>query len=89
MPETQSVLFSIAICQTTANGSFFIYHLDPTFNPKNPQFIGVFASLQSICLPFWEVRESEPHVFESYLSQTNHFKIATCHFLVRRSALLG
>ena len=37
--------------------------------------------------PFWEIRESEPCEFELWSSQTNDFKIDTCHFLVL--ALLG
>ena len=43
----------------------------------------------SVCLPFWELGKLKPRGFESWLSQTNDFKIDTCHFLARRSALLG
>ena len=37
---------------------------------------------------FWEVKETEPHRFEPWLSQTNDFKIDTCRHLARCSALL-
>ena len=33
--------------------------------------------------------ESGPRIFEPWSSQTNDFKIDTCCFLARRSALLG
>ena len=65
---------------------------------QNPTFSTSRGSRmsKSACLPFWETgesegrgSESEPHIFESSLSQTNDFKIDTCHSLAWRSALLG
>ena len=41
----------------------------------------------SVHLSFWEIREFGPEWVEP--SQTNDFKIDTCHFLARHSALLG
>ena len=38
---------------------------------------------------FGEIRESEPHGFESWSSQTNDFKVDICHLLDRCLALLG
>ena len=51
---------------------------------------------KSINLLFWEIRKSEgrgfvsrPRIFESWLSQTNDFKVDTCCSLVWHLALLG
>ena len=44
---------------------------------------------ESVCLPFWEIRESEPRRFERWLSQTIDFISYSCRFLGRHSLLLG
>ena len=45
--------------------------------------------MSSIRLQFWEIRGFGPCWFEPWSSQTNDLNIVTCHFLARRSALLG
>ena len=44
---------------------------------------------QSVHLPFGEIGESEDCQFEYWSRQTSDFKICTCRFVARRSALLG
>ena len=58
--------------------------------------IGVAKMSKSARLTFWEIGESEghgfesgPRVFDSWLIQTNDFKIDTCCSLAWHSALLG
>ena len=41
------------------------------------------------CLLFWEIKGFISHGFEPWRSQTTDLKMFTCHFLVRRSAVLG
>ena len=44
---------------------------------------------QSTHLLFWQIGKSESRWLEPWSSQTNHFKIDTCHFQARPSTLLG